>query len=152
MNTINGKEISVANLNNLTLQEIFEVVAKHLLPQNRQAEGSRGNGPICVYRNPAGEKCAAGCLISDNEYCSKLEGNSLISRKVVDYATIYSKLPICQLFAHVTDDRYKLVRKLQSIHDDPCVAVWRNLLDKVPRENPEMELDSGFVLDYNKSN
>ena len=48
-----------------TLQEVFDIVSKHLLKQN---ERSGFSDDSCSYRGPNGLKCAAGILIPDEEY------------------------------------------------------------------------------------
>lgn len=57
-------------------QEIFDKVATHLLTQGKQSrlnpEDTRG---ICAYRSKDGSKCAAGCLIPDDVYDPRMEGN-----------------------------------------------------------------------------
>lgn len=47
-----------------TAQEIFDTVARHLHKQGVQALDASGNG--CLYRTPAGLRCAVGCLIVVN--------------------------------------------------------------------------------------
>jgi hypothetical protein len=60
-------------------QEIFDKVAKHLLTQNAPAtvvyDGPDGDVLHCVYRSPAGLKCAVGVLIPDELYHPGIEGS-----------------------------------------------------------------------------
>ncbi len=49
----------------LTAQEIFDTVAKHLAMQGRR---SINPDQTCVYRGPKNTRCAVGVLIADDEY------------------------------------------------------------------------------------
>lgn len=68
--------ITLANLSSKTEQEVFNHVAIHLLTQNAVSRGMRPDrsGAECLYRNEDGLKCAAGCLIGDDEYVKSFEG------------------------------------------------------------------------------
>lgn len=67
--------ITLDTLNDATPQEVFDQVATHLLTQNARSTGGDRGG--CFYRSPTGLKCAAGCLIADDEYRGRMdEGNS----------------------------------------------------------------------------
>jgi hypothetical protein len=60
-----------------TEQEVFDIVARHLLTQGRRAAVDLGynDGQLnCLYRTPEGLKCAAGCLIPDEAYDESMEG------------------------------------------------------------------------------
>jgi hypothetical protein len=89
----------------VTKQETFDIVARHLLTQNKKAYGpyytafGKNNG--CVYRSPDGLKCAAGCLIPDDKYHSDLEGE----------------------IAKLGHDA-NFVRRLQLIHDNTAEEDW----------------------------
>ena len=62
--------ITLKTLGKATAQEVFDQVATHLLTQNERSL----DGASCSYRNCDGLKCAAGCLISDDEYDNQMEG------------------------------------------------------------------------------
>ena len=62
--------ITLANLHEATQQQIFDQVARHLLKQGKRAVSAQGR---CKYRTDDGLKCAAGCLISDEEYDQNFE-------------------------------------------------------------------------------
>ena len=51
--------------NNMTAQEIFNIVALHLFKQ--QAGSFDEEYSHCLYRNEDGLKCAIGCLIPDDK-------------------------------------------------------------------------------------
>lgn len=86
----------------LTPQQIFDKVALHLLGMKEQAEDALG---ACTYRSPFGTSCAAGCLLTDEEYDKKFEGSdwgSLVNDELVPgYCCA-------------------LIRELQGVHDSKC--------------------------------
>ena len=111
------KIITLATLHAATEQEVFDYVAHHLLMQNKKSTLIGDNQ--CVYRNFFNLKCAAGCLISDNEYKGSFEGNSweeLIAKGLVP------------------SDHKALIMNLQQVHDGYSVANWRYQLGKVADE------------------
>jgi hypothetical protein len=59
---------------NMTQQEIFDTVAKHLFTQGRQ--GKNNFAASCSYRAQDGSTCAVGCLIPDNLYSPAIESAS----------------------------------------------------------------------------
>lgn len=84
-------------------QEIFDYVARHLIAQGRAAVNPEtGN---CLYRAPNGDKCAAGCLISDEVYRPSMEGKSVNSNEVANYLPLHLK------------DNIRLLLDLQGAHD-----------------------------------
>lgn len=62
--------ITLATLKDATKQQIFDQVARHLLKQNERAVDVEGR---CKYRTESGLMCAAGCLISDEEYTPRMD-------------------------------------------------------------------------------
>jgi len=52
--------------------DVFYFVIAHLRAQNKRAANENGS---CFYRTPEGLKCAAGCLITDEEYNPEFEGS-----------------------------------------------------------------------------
>lgn len=61
--------ITLATLAQATEQQIFDQVARHLLKQGQRAVVEGGT---CKYRHN-GLMCAAGCLISDDEYSENMD-------------------------------------------------------------------------------
>lgn len=59
----------------MTLQEVFDKVARHLLTQGQRSI-LRETGR-CAYRGDEGCMCAVGVLIADEHYHPKLEDNSV---------------------------------------------------------------------------
>ncbi|MCI0527846.1 MAG: hypothetical protein L0Y56_10460, partial [Nitrospira sp.] len=93
--------ITLKTLASATQQEIFNQVAGHLIAQNEKSLSPIGIG--CRYRGEAGCKCAAGCLISDEEYGPDWEGKSwfqLIEAGVVP------------------EQNKDLIGELQNVHDN----------------------------------
>lgn len=124
--------ITLATLAQATAQEVFDQVATHLLKQNQKALMS---GFGCQYRYE-GLKCAAGCLISDEEYSPKFEvGGSPMGggwRTLVGYNVVP--------YAH--DD---LISCLQSVHDGYLVSEWPRHLDRVASQYGLVPLQSAVI-------
>jgi len=81
---------------------------------------------MCLYRNDQGLRCAAGCLISDEEYKEEWEGTGPWGFLVYD--GVVPK-------AHKT-----LIVALQWVHDDNLVEKWVEELDKVEKEYLDINL------------
>jgi hypothetical protein len=100
----------IQEINNKSLQEIFDFVADHLLTQN--AKAIEGSG-TCLYR--CGDlKCAVGALISDEDYDCSFEMQNLrilSGRKET-------------IFNHIEESRLKFLIHLQMIHDDFLIEEW----------------------------
>ena len=94
--------------NAATAQEVFDFVAHHLLTQNEKSVSGR----ICGYKSYETLKCAAGCLISDENYAKSFEGDTwdIVSKKL-------GMVNECSL-----------VRDLQVLHDRTPVKKWKNEL------------------------
>lgn len=116
----------------MTDQEVFDIVAKHLLTQNKRAVNSKG---FCVYRANDGSKCAFGVLITDEEYSSEMEhkGSSiLIGHK--DY-------PSLDRFAY----NIGIIASLQHIHDTINPKSWKdNLKDLAYMYGLNTDILNGF--------
>lgn len=81
-------------------QDVFNYIANHLIKQGQPSMG----GFACLYRNPDGLSCAAGCLIPDDQYDPNMEGESWDN-----LVNIWN----------VVDKRHlNLIMSLQGIHDD----------------------------------
>ena len=71
--------ISLSNLYKINAEDLIYFVAEHLLKQNKKSFiDIEDNGyALCAYRDSDGKsKCAVGSIISDEEYCEEMEGNS----------------------------------------------------------------------------
>lgn len=62
-------KITLATLHLATEQEVFDQVVAHLRSQRVASRDVEA----CLYRNSAGLKCAAGCLIADDEYKPEMD-------------------------------------------------------------------------------
>jgi hypothetical protein len=101
--------ITLKTLPMATEQEVFDQVAAHLLAQNKKSLGDAGH---CRYRGCNGLKCAAGCLIGDDEYEESIEGKSWYTLQVLsDYDAGKS--------------HWGLISQLQKIHDRFDPILWR---------------------------
>src|SRR5690242_10932731 len=109
-------KITLATLEEATEQEVFDQVVTHLLTQKRKSVGQDklGLGNDCVYRGEDGTMCAAGCIISNEEYNEELfEGYS--------WTTLCDKDIVPK--KHMT-----LISNLQFIHDKCEVKEWKSKL------------------------
>lgn len=114
------KVITLANLAESTPMEVFQFIENHLLTQN--AKSRRFKKRICYYRGDNDLKCAAGCLISDDEYTPQFEENN--------WSTLIRK-------RQVPAAHSKLIRELQLIHDDVPVDSWKHHLDLLRKDIEE---------------
>jgi hypothetical protein len=107
-----------------TLQEVFDIVSKHLLKQNERSLNPypvpSSMLPECSYRGKDGTKCAAGVLISDEEYNAKFE--SWTWSGLVDN--------------YIVEDKFKEeINDLQEIHDRWPVHSWRSRLNNFAKKH-----------------
>lgn len=114
------KKITLATLKNATTQEVFTQVATHLLTQMKKS--NEYNGGACLYRSPDNLMCAVGCLISDEEYESGMEGNS-------------ADVMLNRSGYLVSVKTGGLLTALQCIHDMGSPARWRRELELLAGKN-----------------
>jgi hypothetical protein len=95
--------ITLKTLPQATEQEIFDQVVTHLITQGKTSMNKKGN---CVYRSPEGLKCAAGCLIADDEYLPIMDSGCL--------GTSWTNLVADSI---VPPNHADFIRELQIIHD-----------------------------------
>lgn len=88
-----------------TAQELFDISAKHLLTQGKQAATEAGE---CKYRGPDKTMCAVGCLIPEHEYHPLMEGS--VIHLIRDGVLTPERLSEFQ--THL-----ELLRDLQRVHD-----------------------------------
>lgn len=108
--------VSLATLSQLTEQQVFDHVVAHLRKQGKRSMLPKASEDTCAYRGSDGLKCAAGCLIADDEYNPRLEGYS------------WSGLVGMQL---VPEAHQNLIARLQRIHDVFETPMWESLFGKV---------------------
>lgn len=112
------------NLNNE--QDVFDVVAKHLLTQGKRSEGvttspAGYSHTACLYRGPGGLSCAVGCLIKDEAYSGSFESDA------VDNLSVRDALKASGV-ASDDDDILDTLRALQQVHDVVDPFDWRPAL------------------------
>ncbi|MDB5716147.1 MAG: hypothetical protein JWO15_3544 [Sphingomonadales bacterium] len=95
-------------------QYTFNKVVRHLRQQGCRARTNVG----CAYRGDNSTKCAAGCLIPDELYTSKMEGNGICHTSTNEQA-----MKLWNFFRWLGHDP-KLVKQLQTIHDMHRIAEW----------------------------
>ena len=98
--------------------QIFEKVKTHLLAQNLKSVDADG---ACVYRGAYGMMCAVGCLIKDEFYSSKIEGNAASSAKV--------HFALTQSIGDFSDNADIMLSNLQGIHDEKQPEDWEDYLN-----------------------
>ena len=103
-------------------QEVFDIVAKHLLTQNKRSEIRTGIGIRCAYRTEEGLKCAVGVLIPDDIYDREMEGRAV--RKLVERCPEVSFLR----------RNIKILSDLQFTHDNFLPSRWRNQLEIIAKD------------------
>lgn len=109
----------------ISQEELFTKVCDHMMEQGAPAlvEGA------CSYRGNNGTSCAVGCLITDEEYHSDMEGNDVDS-------LIFDGLLPSRLHEHK-----RLLDRLQSCHDaaqyltpEEVVPEWKARLRLIANE------------------
>ncbi len=116
--------ITLATLEKATAQEVYSQVRKHLLTQGRKSERWRKDEQLryiasCVYHSEDGTRCAAGCLIADEEYSESFEGAS--------WGGLFHR-------GWVPGTHCALIQRLQMIHDSLPPADWLFSLDYLAQE------------------
>jgi hypothetical protein len=106
--------ITLKTLAQATEQEVFDQVAVHLLTQNKKSV-SPEKPSYCKYRG--GEdgslKCAAGCLIGDDEYHIGFEQNRWYN--------------LVNTWA-ISENHMAIITNLQKIHDNKEPEIWKEEL------------------------
>lgn len=97
--------ITLKTLSTATAQEVFDQIANHLLTQMKRSVDDQK----CLYRTADGLKCAAGCLIGDDEYLPEMDIYSN------NGGTTWSSLITKGMITVV--EHSILIKELQKIHD-----------------------------------
>ena len=105
--------ITLKTLPQATAQEVFDQVARHLLKQEARSVEVNSH---CRYRYKK-MKCAAGCLIGDDEYHPSMEENC--------WATLSRKQ------FNIPNEHMSLIQGLQTIHDSRDVCDWESELKEL---------------------
>ena len=118
--------ITIATLAKARKQEVFDQIATHMLTQMKVCELAENldNAPACVYRNSEGLKCAAGCLISDEEYNEKIGPKGL---NTYGWDQLIER-------GIVTKRHKNIIKELQNIHDQVTENRWYYYLAGVAKK------------------
>lgn len=108
-------QITLATLPQATAQQVFDQVATHMLTQGQQSRGDDG----CRYRDGP-LKCAAGCLIADDEYAVDFEDTG--------WRTLVERTLVPSAHEH-------LIAKLQCVHDFADPEDWLERLACLAQEH-----------------
>ena len=108
--------ITLKTLPNASAQEVFDQIVNHLLTQNEKCRDSK---TYCRYKF-GNLKCAAGCLIADDEYSDRMEGYS--------WAQLIKNNTVPDVYASLISD-------LQIIHDQFSVGNWKSGLEDCAKNN-----------------
>ena len=113
--------ITLKTLEQASAKEVFEQVKTHLLTQNAQSMswGVDGEG-VCAYRGDNGLKCAAGCLMGDDEYDHEMERLS--------WSWLVGK-------GKVPSKHSSLISDLQGIHDNYPPYDWYDMLTRTAMQH-----------------
>lgn len=122
-------KITLANLATATQQQVFDQVAAHLLHQNAKSikDGKANN---CVYRGDNGLKCAAGCLISDDEY--KPEMDKAAPEHAPNSGSSWPSLVARELVPCTEHNQFITI--LQELHDDHAPEHFKKELRRTAEE------------------
>jgi len=108
-------------------QDVFDIVAWHLLWQNSRATAI--DRVKCMYRAPDGKRCAIGWLIPDDVYSKALEffGVRDIAQRLIEGEHArFARF----LYLHMS-----LLRALQEMHDANLPAEWPVMLRAIAQRH-----------------
>lgn len=113
---------TLAELQAMTAQDIFNRAAGHLLKQGKRA-AKPDDEFSCLYRGPAGTACAVGALIPEDLYTGELEGYGL--------SGMLKEAPTD--LADALQPHKQLLWDLQGVHDNSRVGPerWPQRLEEV---------------------
>lgn len=109
--------ITLATLKDATAQQVFDQVAAHLLKQNEQSRNE--DDSKCMYRGVGGLICAAGCLISDEEYSPDMDVGSSVGGGSWGSMVAAGTVP---------EHHSYLITQLQRIHDSSYPHLFKQRL------------------------
>lgn len=107
----------------MTHQEIYDQVAKHLLTQKRASRAMVNGRFLCMYRGDNGDRCAIGCLISDESYSPKMEQAGFLEPELFG-ALESAGVELYGLTIQLLD-------KLRDTHDNWPPNQWKERLERV---------------------
>ncbi len=100
---------------------------------------SGDNEDICMYRGVDNFKCAAGCLITDENYNAEIEGVGVFSRSIPTVILVKPgprikpnyQVKRALLSSGVTEESLLLVFHLQRLHDSQPPSNWESWFGKI---------------------
>lgn len=107
--------VTLKTLAAASAQEVYDQIVNHLRKQGEKSFEDE----ICQYRTSTGLKCAAGCLIADDEYSFEFEG------------CIWTDL-INQM--NIEGNHHALISELQLVHDSISVGNWEENFVRIAHE------------------
>ena len=111
----------------MTLQEIFDKVAVHLLTQGcKSGQPNPAMGFQCLYRGPNGTQCAVGHLIKDEHYSPEME-EMCVAEEIVIQALIDSGVKCGPVTLNLLTD-------LQILHDGTPAEEWCEVLKVIAKK------------------
>lgn len=110
----------------MTLQEIFDKAARHLLTQK---ERSMIGPTLCAYRGPDGKKCAVGIFIPDEKYDPGMEQRNL-SSLIVQFPDAIEGVEFIN-GSRFLNEKGQILTDLQETHDDVDPEHWKESLAKL---------------------
>lgn len=105
--------VTLKTLPTATKREVFDHIKNHLLTQNKKAVNEIGE---CMYLAPDGCRCAAGCLITPDEYKPYFE-NRLWWRLAAE--------------GNVPKEHSDIIEQFQHIHDHSDVDMWETSINRL---------------------
>lgn len=112
-------KITLKTLPTATKQQVFDQIAKHLILQGMRSTDKSGH--TCMYLGHDRLKCAAGCLISDQEYNKEWEGKSWGG--------------LCDTVPSFPNNHKSMIADLQYIHDSDHPRSWKHSLKAIAKDN-----------------
>jgi len=109
----------------LTNQQIFDLVKKHLLEQNKRSQKESG---LCAYRGQRGRKCPVGYLIPDQYY--KKAFDEEIGMGVDE---LFKHYPRVMEKSGLPEEALELLTALQDMHDTDPPATWSKKLSGIAK-------------------
>ncbi len=126
----------------MTDNEIFDTVVKGIL---KQGKPSILKG-YCKYRGPDNTKCAAGLLISDDDYSSEFEEKAAWCNP--EYGSYKDSELIVQRFFESKGLNARFINRLQIIHDDVAMNSNQNyFIEDWKSEMRKLGNELGFNTD-----
>lgn len=144
----------------VTKQQIFDFACTKLIKQGHGSYAlDAGDAGMCLYRHPAGLKCAIGHLIPDSEYVSSMDGPVFEDSGTEDSGTGVVDL-IDNFYPGENNIGHNLLSfldQLQKSHDQAAINTighpekFTDLFKKHARALAhEFKLDPTVVAVYNK--